>query len=183
LQFAQLEKSRAALKQEATHDSLTGLPNRRLFYDRMQQAIHRARRHRGKVGVLYIDLDRFKEINDTHGHHVGDAVLTEVARRLSRSVREADSLARLGGDEFVVLLDSVRGREDCLAAALNIERTLAEDSSFYGLDVEISASVGQALYPDDGTDEDALIRAADAAMYRIKSGTQSERQGRLLFAQ
>jgi diguanylate cyclase (GGDEF)-like protein len=183
LQFAQLEKSRAALKQEATHDSLTGLPNRRLFYDRMQQAIHRARRHRGKVGVLYIDLDRFKEINDTHGHHVGDAVLTEVARRLSRSVREADSLARLGGDEFVVLLDSVRGREDCLAAALNIERTLAEDSSFYGLDVEISASVGQALYPDDGTDEDALIRAADAAMYRIKSGMQSERQGRLLFAQ
>jgi diguanylate cyclase (GGDEF)-like protein len=183
IQIAQLERSRAALKREASHDSLTGLPNRRLFYDRMQQAIRRARRHRSKVGVLYIDLDRFKEINDTHGHHVGDAVLTEVARRLSRSVREADSLARLGGDEFAVLLDNVRGREDCLAAALNIERTLAEDSSFYGLNVDISASVGQALYPDDGEDEDALLRAADAAMYRIKSGSASERQGRLLFAE
>ncbi len=181
-QFAELEVSRAALKQEASHDSLTGLANRRLFYDRLQQAIRHARRYNGKVGVLFLDLDRFKEINDTHGHHVGDAVLTEVARRLSRSVRESDSIARLGGDEFVVLLDNVGGREDCLAAAINIERTLAEDSSFYGMAVDITASIGQALFPDDGDNEDALIRAADAAMYRIKTGAETDRQGRLVFS-
>ena len=180
-QFVELETSRTALKQEASQDPLTGLANRRLFYDRLQKAIHHARRYNCKVGVLFLDLDRFKEINDIHGHHVGDAVLTEVARRLSRSVRESDSIARLGGDEFVVLLDNVGGREDCIAAALNIERTLAEDSSFYGLPVEITASIGQALFPDDGDNEDALIRAADAAMYRIKGGGVSDRQSRLVF--
>lgn len=182
LQFTELEVSRAALKQEASHDSLTGLPNRRLFYDRLQHAIRHAKRYNCKVGVLFLDLDRFKEINDTHGHHVGDAVLTEVARRLSRSVRESDSVARLGGDEFVVLLDNVSGREDCLAAAASIERTLAEDSSFYGMSVDITASIGQALFPDDGEDEDALIHAADAAMYRIKTGAETDRQGRLAFS-
>ena len=181
-QFIELEISRAALKQEASHDPLTGLANRRLFYDRLRQAIRHARRYNCKVGVLFLDLNRFKEINDTHGHHIGDAVLTEVARRLSRSVRESDSIARLGGDEFIVLLDNVSGREDCLSAAINIERTLAEDSSFYGLPVEISASIGQALFPDDGEDEDALVRAADAAMYRIKSGAGSDRQSRLVFS-
>ena len=180
-QFAELEISRAALKQEASHDSLTGLANRRLFYDRLQQAIRHARRYNGRVGVLFLDLDRFKEINDSYGHHVGDAVLTEVARRLCRSVRESDSIARLGGDEFVVLLDNVCGREDCLAAAINIERALAEDTSFYGLAVDITASIGQALFPDDGDNEDALIRAADAAMYRIKTGAETDRQARLAF--
>lgn len=182
LQFAELEVSRAALKQEASHDSLTGLANRRLFYDRLQHAIRHARRYHTKVGVLFLDLDRFKEINDMHGHHVGDAVLTEVARRLSRSVRESDSIARLGGDEFVVLLDNVGGREDCLIAVSNIERTLAEDSSFYGMTIDIMASIGHALFPDDGEDEDALIRAADAAMYRVKTGGDTSRQGRLAFS-
>lgn len=181
LQFAELERSRAALKQEASHDSLTGLANRRLFYDRLRQAIRHARRYQSKVGLLFLDLNRFKEINDTHGHHVGDAVLTEVANRLARSVRESDSIARLGGDEFVVLLDKVNGRDDCLAAAIKIERALAEDSSFYGLAIDITASIGQALFPDDGDNEDALIRAADAAMYRIKTGAATEAQGQLAF--
>lgn len=181
LQFAELEVSRAALKQEASHDALTGLANRRLFYDRLQHAIRHARRYHTKVGVLFLDLDRFKEINDAHGHHVGDAVLTETARCLSRSVRESDSIARLGGDEFVVLLDNVNGREDCLSAATNIERMLADSSSFYGMPVEIRASIGHALFPDDGEDEDALIRAADAAMYRVKTGGDTSRQGRLAF--
>lgn len=179
LQFAELERSRAALKQEASHDSLTGLANRRLFYDRLKQAIRHARRYQWKVGLLYLDLNRFKEINDTYGHHVGDAVLSEVARRLARSVRESDSIARLGGDEFVVLLEKVNGREDCLGAAVKIERALAEDSSFYGLAIDITASIGQALFPDDGDNEDALIRAADAAMYRIKTGAGTARQGQL----
>jgi len=182
IQFAELEVSRAALKQEASHDALTGLANRRLFYDRLQHAIRQARRYRSKVGILFLDLDGFKEINDTHGHHVGDAVLTEVARRLSKSVRESDSIARLGGDEFVVLLDKVGGREDCLSAAANIERALGEDSNFYGMSVEIRASIGHALFPDDGEDEDMLIRSADAAMYRVKTGGDTSRQGRLAFS-
>lgn len=180
-QMAELERSRAALQEEATHDPLTGLANRRLFYDRLQRAILHAHRYGGKVGILYVDLDRFKEINDQHGHHVGDAVLTEVARRLTSSTRDSDSVARLGGDEFAVLLDGVQGRDDFLAAARKIELALNADTPFYGLEVEIAASIGQALYPEDGRDEDALIRAADAAMYRVKSGCESERQSRLPF--
>ena len=180
-QVVELERSRAALHVEATHDPLTGLANRRLFYDRLQQAIRHAHRYGGKVGILYVDLDRFKDINDKFGHHVGDAVLTEVAKRLSSCIRDSDTVARLGGDEFVVLLDGVQGREDYLAAAHKIEQALNANSSFYGLDVEIAASIGQALYPDDGADEDSLIRAADAAMYRIKSGSESQRQQKLPF--
>ena len=182
-QLIELKISRAALKEEATHDALTGLANRRLFYDRLQQAIRRAHRHGGKAGILFIDLDRFKEINDHHGHHVGDAVLTEVAKRLTSGIRESDSVARLGGDEFVVLLDGVQGREDCLAAALKIEHELGKDRCFFGLDLEITATIGQALYPDDGENEDELIRAADAAMYRMKTGHDTERQGSLAFSQ
>lgn len=180
-QMVELERSRAALHVEATHDPLTGLANRRLFYDRLQQAIRHAHRYGGKVGILYVDLDRFKDINDKFGHHVGDAVLTEVAKRLSSCIRDSDTVARLGGDEFVVLLDGVQGREDYLAAAHKIEQALNVNSSFYGLDVEIAASIGQALYPDDGADEDSLIRAADAAMYRIKSGSESQHQQKLPF--
>jgi diguanylate cyclase (GGDEF)-like protein len=178
-QMVELERSRAALREEATHDPLTGLANRRLFYDRLQQAIRHAHRYGGKVGILYVDLDHFKAINDQYGHHVGDAVLTEVAKRLTSHLRDSDSVARLGGDEFVVLLEGVQGREDYLAAVHKIEQALNVHSTFYGLDVEISASIGQALYPDDGADEDALIRAADAAMYRVKSGCESERQNHL----
>jgi len=180
-QMGELERSRAALREEATHDPLTGLANRRLFYDRLQQAIRHANRYGGKVGILYVDLDRFKDINDRHGHHVGDAMLTEVAKRLTFSIRDSDSVARLGGDEFVVLLEEVQGRQDCFAAAHKIEQALNADTNFYGLDVEIAASIGQALYPDDGADEDALIRAADASMYRVKSGFESAHQRRLPF--
>jgi len=180
-QMMELERSRAALHEEATHDALTGLANRRLFYDRLRQAIRHAHRYGGKVGILYVDLDRFKEINDNHGHHVGDAVLTEVAKRLTASIRDSDSIARLGGDEFAVLLEGVHGRQDLLAAAHKIEQALNTDPRFYGLEVAVAASIGQALYPDDGVDEDALIRAADAAMYRVKSGSESEHQHRLPF--
>jgi len=180
-QMVELEQSRTALREEATHDPLTGLANRRLFYDRLQQAIRHAQRYGGKVGILFVDMDRFKDINDRHGHHVGDAVLTEVAKRLTACIRDSDSIARLGGDEFVVLLEGVQGREDCFAAAHKIEQALNADTRFFGLEVEIAASIGQSLYPDDGTDEDALIRAADAAMYRVKSGCASNGQHRLPF--
>ena len=180
-QLAELEQSRAALREEATHDPLTGLANRRLFYDRLQRAIRHALRYGGKIGILYVDLDNFKHINDRHGHHVGDAVLMEVAQQLLDCVRESDSVARLGGDEFVVLLEGVQGSADCIAAALKIEQSLARTTRFGDLSLEIAASIGQAIYPDDGSDEDALIRAADAAMYRVKSGCESERQTNLPF--
>ena len=180
-QMVELEQSRAALREEATHDPLTGLANRRLFYDRLQRAIRHAARYGGKVGILYVDLDRFKDINDRHGHHVGDAVLMEVSQRLLDCVRESDSVARLGGDEFVVLLEGVQGNQDCIAAALKIEQSLANTTRFGDLRLEIDASIGQSLYPDDGSDEDSLIRAADAAMYRVKSGCESERQSCLPF--
>ncbi len=180
-QMAELEHSRAALHEEATHDPLTGLANRRLFYDRLHHAIRHAHRYGGKVGILYVDLDRFKDINDRLGHHVGDAVLTEVAKRLTANIRDSDSVARLGGDEFVMLLEAVQGRQDCIAAAHKIEQALNADTTFYELDLKIAASIGHALYPDDGTDEDALIRAADAAMYRIKSGSESIQQRPLPF--
>lgn len=180
-QMVELERSRAALREEATHDPLTGLANRRLFYDRLQQAIRHAHRYGGKVGILYVDMDRFKDINDRHGHHIGDAVLMEVAQQLRDCVRESDSVARLGGDEFVVLLEGVQGRHDCVAAALKIEHSLAHSTRFVDLHLGIDASIGQAVYPDDGSDEDALIRAADAAMYRVKSGCESERQRCLSF--
>jgi diguanylate cyclase (GGDEF)-like protein len=180
-QMRELEHSRAALHEEATHDPLTALANRRLFYDRLKQAMRHAHRYGGKLGIMYVDLDRFKDINDSHGHHVGDAVLTEVARRLTTNIRDSDTVARLGGDEFAVLLDGVQGREEYLAAANKIEQSLNTNSSLFGLNVEISASIGHALYPDDGADEDALMRAADAAMYRIKTGCASERQTCLRF--
>jgi diguanylate cyclase (GGDEF)-like protein len=180
LQMADLEASRASLEEEATHDPLTGLANRRLFYDRLQQAIRHAKRYGSQIGILFVDMDRFKEINDRNGHHVGDAVLTEVAARIVNSVRESDTVARLGGDEFAVLLENVRGRNDCLSAAQKIEESLGAEASFYGLELELSASIGQSMYPDDGQDEDTLIRAADAAMYKIKHGELTRRQ-RALF--
>jgi diguanylate cyclase (GGDEF)-like protein len=180
-QVAELEISHEALRVEATHDPLTGLANRRLFYDRLQQAIRHAHRYGGKVGILYVDLDRFKDVNDQHGHHVGDAVLIEVAQRLLDCVRESDSVARLGGDEFVVLLEGIQDRQDCVTAALKIEQSLAHATRFDDLHLDIDASIGQAIYPDDGSDEDTLMRAADAAMYRVKSGSESERQSRLQF--
>ena len=181
-QMSELEMSRASLREEATHDALTGLANRRLFHDRLQQAIHHAHRYGGKVGILFVDMDRFKEINDRHGHHMGDAVLVEVAKRLVDCVRESDSVARLGGDEFVVLLDGIEGREDCQAAAHKIGQALCNATMPFDKDLVLSCSIGQALFPDDGPDEESLIRAADAAMYRLKTGPDDKRQGLLALA-
>ena len=180
-EMQEIETSRARLREEATHDALTGLANRRLFHDRLEQAIHHAKRYGCKIGLLFVDMDQFKEINDRHGHHVGDAVLVEVAKRLVDCVRESDSVARLGGDEFVVLLDGIQGREDCQAAAKKIEQSLDSGTLPFADRLVISASIGQALFPEDGEDEEALIRVADASMYRIKSGSGSERQTAFAF--
>lgn len=168
-QMRELEEARAAFEEEATHDAMTGLANRRLFYDRLKQALLHARRYGGKFGVLFVDLDDFKAVNDRYGHHVGDALLTEVADRLLVSVRESDTVARAGGDEFMILLGELDSPFDCQAAADNIRQALQEKVRLQDLELAISASIGQATYPDDGLTEDALMRTADACMYRIKT--------------
>ncbi len=169
LQMRALEVSRAALEKEATHDAMTGLANRRLFYDRLRQAMLHAKRYNTKFGVLFVDLDNFKTVNDLYGHQVGDALLTEVAQRLRHSVREADTVARAGGDEFMVLLDELSSHHDCQIAADKILASLGGEVTLKDVELTISASIGQAVYPDDGKTEDELIRSADASMYRIKT--------------
>lgn len=172
-QMSELEASRASLEIEATHDPLTGLANRRLFYDRLEQALLRAKRYQHKIGVLFVDLDRFKSVNDRYGHQVGDALLLEVARRLTHSVRESDTVARSGGDEFMIVLDKLHQQPDCEAVVRQIQSALTGDIELRGVRIELSASIGYALYPDDAESEDDLVRAADARMYRNKIVSRS----------
>lgn len=170
LQMKELKASRAALEAEATHDAMTGLANRKLFYDRLRQAMLHAKRYNRMVGVLFVDMDNFKTVNDLYGHHVGDALLEEVARRLQSTVRGSDTVARAGGDEFLILLGNLSRPEDCDTAIDKIEDALECKATLHGVELMISASIGHALYPKDGVSEDALIRAADASMYQAKAG-------------
>jgi len=152
----------------AQHDSLTGLPNRSLFDDRLHQGIAAARRDACKLGLLFIDLDRFKPVNDQHGHETGDLLLCAVADRLRRCLREADTPARLGGDEFVVLLHKVSGEADVRRVAAKIVAVLAEPYMIQGVTLSISSSVGYAIFPDDGEAAAALMSHADHRMYQVK---------------
>jgi len=163
-----LEHANARLRHAATHDALTGLPNRVLLADRLQQAIARASRNGIRFAVLVVDLDRFKAINDSLGHIAGDELLQEVARRLSGMLRKEDTLARLGGDEFVLLIHEVSGPQDAEAVARKILTQVALPLQLAGLDVHVSPSVGISLCPDDGSDSETLLQHADAAMYHAK---------------
>ncbi|HKC18613.1 MAG TPA: sensor domain-containing diguanylate cyclase [Candidatus Dormibacteraeota bacterium] len=158
----------SALEHRALHDPLTDLANRSLFFDRLRQAIHGARRDRSHVALVMLDLDGFKAINDTRGHSAGDAVLKEVAGRLRVGLRATDSAARLGGDEFAWILPGVTSRRSVEAMvrkrlALAQEPVIIESEA-----VELGVSAGVALYPEDGHDPDTLLRAADRAMYTVK---------------
>jgi len=175
------ERQRLAdqLSQLAYHDGLTGLPNRVRFEDRLQHAIVHARRGKGPLALLFIDLDHFKPINDQHGHAVGDQVLCEVARRLQSVLRTADTVARIGGDEFVVLLSTLAQLDDCGLVADKLLQTLVEPMTIGTLQLRIGASVGVARWPESGEDAAALLRAADAAMYAAKqTGRRTLRQAR-----
>jgi len=152
----------------ASHDSLTGLPNRGLLRDRVGQAIAHARRTRGHVALMYVDLDQFKLVNDSWGHGAGDALLLEVGARLKATMRQGDTVARLGGDEFVVLLSSLAHADDCTVVAGKIAGALARPVALEGRELQVSASIGIAMYPEDGADLEALLQCADAAMYRAK---------------
>ncbi|MBU6257037.1 MAG: EAL domain-containing protein [Burkholderiales bacterium] len=176
-----LQKSRGSLldaeeriQRLASSDLLTGLANRAGLHDTMQTAMSRARRHQGALAVLMIDLDRFKPVNDRHGHMVGDLVLKEVARRLSRCLRQSDLRARYGGDEFVVVVEETEGPDTGRAAAERIVERLNEPMQIDALVVSIGASVGIARYPDDAEDDDELLRKADSALYRAKAGDRGK---------
>jgi diguanylate cyclase (GGDEF)-like protein/PAS domain S-box-containing protein len=164
------KRQEALITYQANHDALTGLPNRSLFRDRVEQALAIARRHeRQDAAVMFLDLDRFKLVNDSFGHQVGDLLLKEVALRLRESVRESDTVARLGGDEFTVLLPELAGTDGAQAVAEKILEATRAGYRIAGHELVVTASIGIALYPHDGLDVDALMKNADAAMYRAKA--------------
>jgi diguanylate cyclase (GGDEF)-like protein len=162
----------------ATRDGLTGLANRTLFSDRLRHAIAQAKRKSQRVGVLMLDMDGLKQINDRHGHQAGDAALTEFARRLTAEVRDADTAARLGGDEFGLVLSSVVDRESALAVGRRICERAEQPFAFGGQPLQMGVSIGAAICPDDGEQPDALLEIADQAMYvtkRERKGIRGER--------
>ena len=168
-------------RRRALHDSMTGLPNRDLFDDRLSHAISIARRHDWTLAVMFLDLDGFKKINDTHGHAAGDAVLKEVARRLSRHSRDEDTVCRNGGDEFLYLLVNPQGMENIERIAGVISANIARPILVDSWQFVVNASMGIAVYPVDGATGDELISSADTAMYRAKKHVSSgcgHRQGR-----
>jgi diguanylate cyclase (GGDEF)-like protein/PAS domain S-box-containing protein len=155
----------------AHHDVLTELPNRSLCLQRLSEALAQARASGERVAVLFIDLDRFKLINDTLGHHIGDGLLRTVARRLSQAVRADDTVSRLGGDEFVIIMRHISDREELdMVVNQRMIPSIRQSAVVEGNTIAVSCSVGVALYPDDATDQDELMRRADAAMYEAKAG-------------
>lgn|GEM_PF-1917294 len=152
----------------AFYDALTGLPNRKLFTDRLFHAITKARRDKTKVAVMFIDLDKFKPVNDKFGHAVGDLLLKEVAKRLHDCLRESDTVARLGGDEFIMLVSYTGERRSHMVVAEKILQALTSPFFIAGHTHHISASIGVAVYPQDGLDEKQLLKNADTAMYHAK---------------
>jgi diguanylate cyclase (GGDEF)-like protein len=157
-----------ALAEQAVHDPLTGLPNRLLLRDRLAQALAMAGRHSVRVAVMFIDLDGFKQINDTYGHHAGDRLLQLVAQRMENCVRTADTVSRTGGDEFVVLLPEIHDTEDARQVAAKLHTMIAEPYDVNGERLTVSVSIGIGVYPDDGITADAVLQAADQAMYDAK---------------
>jgi diguanylate cyclase (GGDEF)-like protein/PAS domain S-box-containing protein len=162
-------RSQSALNEhQALHDGLTGLANRTLFRSRVEQAVNARRVGDGQAAVLVMDLDGFKEINDSLGHAAGDDLLVELARRLESAVRSSDTVARLGGDEFGVLLPDARIPEDVMGAVMRMQTAIEDPVILHGLSVSLEASIGIALHPDDGSDVETLLGCADGAMYHAK---------------
>jgi len=165
---AQTERIQKKAAHEATHDSLTGLPNRTLFIDRLQQAAHTAKRDGSIFAVFILDVDRFKEVNDTLGHYNGDRLLKQIALRLSGTVRESDTLARIGGDEFGFILPRLKEQANVEKIAHKIKKSFAIPFVLENLSLEVAVSIGTTIFPEHGTDADTLIQRADVAMYVAK---------------
>jgi diguanylate cyclase (GGDEF)-like protein len=155
-------------KMLAYHDMLTGLPNRQLFYDRLNVALAQAYRNLTQISLMFLDLDGFKAVNDTLGHDVGDILLKEVSARLKQCVRETDTVARLGGDEFTIVLTDVNNADNVAEVADKILKSVAEPFHISGNEVKIGTSIGISLYPSDGSTTTELVKTADTAMYRAK---------------
>lgn len=170
------KKAEEDLRVLASYDTLTGLPNRTLFHDRLAHALHQAHRSKNIVGLMFLDLDRFKHINDSMGHHVGDLLLKAVASRLKNSVREGDTVARLGGDEFTIIIE---GANKTKVATIISEKLIRAFQTPFLLDdkvLTISPSIGISIYPDDAEDSSSLIKYADTAMYHAKSSGRNNFQ-------
>lgn len=159
---------REALHEQATHDPLIGLPNRLLFGDRLNQGLITARRTKRPLAVMFLDLDRFKLINDTLGHNTGDLLLKKVAERLTYSLREVDTIARMGGDEFTMILSNIDSPDDAAKIAGRVLNVLTEPLVLEGHEIFVSASIGISIFPSDGDDAETLVKNADTAMYRAK---------------
>jgi diguanylate cyclase (GGDEF)-like protein/PAS domain S-box-containing protein len=166
--ISERKESEERIKRLAHHDSLTGLPNRNLLNDRISHALARVRRHGGRMAVLYVDLDKFKPVNDRLGHQAGDVVLKEVANRLNACIRSSDTVARVGGDEFVVVIEEIARLGEAAMVAHKIIDILALPIDYCGTACTIGASIGIAVFPDDGATVEDVCKAADAAMYRVK---------------
>lgn len=166
--LVEMEKARQLERYLAYHDGLTHLPNRQLFYDRLEQAAVHAKRSDTLVGVLFLDLDDFKRMNETHGHSTGDALLQAVAERLKSGLRESDTIARIGGDEFTVLLSNITKVEDAVKVAQKLIEEFTEPFRIGDKKFFVTVSVGISFYPFDGTETETLIKMADIAMYRVK---------------
>lgn len=167
--ITETKRSQNKLYELVNHDPLTGLPNRRLLNELFEHAIKRAERERHQIAILFIDLDRFKAINDSLGHQVGDKLLYEVSRRIKQSIRESDVVGRLGGDEFLVMMDTIENQEDAAYKAKKILKALGSEFLLDSKELFISASIGIALFPSNGGDVDSVIKAADIAMYQVKN--------------
>jgi diguanylate cyclase (GGDEF)-like protein len=170
-----LERANAALKHQATHDSLTGLPNRMLLLERLAQASLRAERGGRRLAVLGIDLNDFKLVNDTFGHGAGDALLRQVANRLVECVRKSDTVARFGGDEFVILADGIKNTDDALEVAKKVASAFETPFVVGQAILGASASIGIAIWPDHGRDPEELLSRCDIAMYRAKNQKSAAR--------
>jgi len=162
------DKQVSELQHQAFHDPLTGLPNRLLLKDRIATAVSRAKRYNQQVAVLFTDLDKFKMINDTYGHKIGDMLLQEVGQRLQQHIREIDTVARLGGDEFVVVLNEQSSKEDITKVVESMLEILNRPYRIQETELAVSASVGIAVYPDHGRDQDLLLKRADETLYEVK---------------
>jgi diguanylate cyclase (GGDEF)-like protein/PAS domain S-box-containing protein len=167
--ITQVKEAKDKLDHLAHHDPLTGLPNRLLFNDRLQHAVGRAAREGEQLAVMFIDLDRFKTVNDTLGHHVGDALLKKVAMAMARRLRHGDTLARLGGDEFIVLLENVAGEAGAAQVAEKLMTMFEQPFVVAEHELFVTGSIGISLFPDDADDLNMLIRNADVAMYQAKA--------------
>ncbi|MFK5925565.1 MAG: EAL domain-containing protein [Desulfuromusa sp.] len=164
----ELLSSEANLEYLANHDSLTKVANRMLFHDRLEHSLARAKRMKSRLAILFIDMDRFKNINDSLGHGIGDQVLCAVTERMNILVRDADTLARVGGDEFVIILDQIKKTNDVGRYVQKLLRKMAQTIDISDHSLHVTASVGVSFYPENGEDADSLMRAADIAMYQIK---------------